>query len=67
MLIGDLLEHFIASRNPSPRYLESLRRTVRRAAMYGLTNVCQMTNESVNQFLGNLRDLSAETVSNIRR
>lgn len=67
VLITDLLDSFRITRNPSLRYLESLRRTQKRAAIYGLSETCQLTNESVNGFLSSSADLSAETISNIRR
>jgi hypothetical protein len=46
--------------------VESLRRTARKAASYGLDLVCQLTSRTVNDFLRGL-DLSATTRGNIRR
>lgn len=64
-----LLDRYLAATDVSPRYEESLRRTVRRAAAYGLEKVCQLDADRVNQFLVKLgkNGLSPTTVHNIRR
>lgn len=67
MTLGDLLERFFLDRECRPNYAMSLRRTVRRATAYGLTEVCQLSNESINEFLCSLVDFAAETRCNYRR
>lgn len=67
MSLDELISQFIACRSPSKRYLESLRRTVRQAARYGLGEVCQLSDLAVNEFLGKLPYSAAETVANVRR
>lgn len=64
-----LLDRYLAATDVSPRYEESLRRTAKRAAAYGLTRVCQLEAKTVNEFLVALgkNGLSATTVHNIRR
>lgn len=66
MTLTDLLDAYLAEREASPRYIESLRRTVRKAASYGLKTVCQLEAARANDFLRRL-DLSATTRANIRR
>lgn len=66
MTLADLLDRYLREREASPRYIESLRRTVRKAASYGLNEVCQLDPDSANDFLRGL-DLSPTTRGNIRR
>lgn len=66
MRMSCLLDRYLREREASPRYEESLRRTVRKAASYGLLLVCQLTPETANDFLRSL-DLSPTTRGNIRR
>jgi integrase len=66
MRLTSLLTTYLSEREASPRYAESLRRTVRKAGVYGLDLVSQLDAESVNKFLANLT-LSSVTRSNIRR
>ena len=66
MTLLELLDAYIAGREASPRYRESLRRTVRKATAYGLRNVCQLAPVAVNQLLVSL-PLAATTRHNIRR
>ena len=66
MNLLQLLDAYLAEREASPRYVESLRRTVRKAASYGLISTCQLEPASVNDFLRRL-DLSPTTRGNIRR
>lgn len=66
MTLPQLLDAYLAEREASPRYVESLRRTVRKSASYGLVLVCQLEPAGVNDFLRRL-DLSATTRGNIRR
>lgn len=51
MLISDVLDAYLLERNASERYRESLRRTVKRLAAYGIKNTCQLTTDSVQKFL----------------
>lgn len=55
MTLDSLLARYIRSVMTSTRYQESLRRTVRRAAVYGLTQTCQLTPDAVNEFLEKMR------------
>lgn len=66
MTLLDLLDRYIAAVEVSPKYLESLRRTVRRAKDSGILNVCQLLPENVNKFLASL-EVSQTTRHNIRR
>ena len=66
MTLHDLKNSYVSERDASPRYRESLLRTVRKAAIYGIETVCQLTPEAVNQFLSSL-PLSPTTRHNIRR
>jgi integrase len=61
-----LLSEYLGEREASPRYAESLRRTVRKCVMYGLRMTSQLDPASVNDFLRSL-DLSPVTRANIRR
>lgn len=66
MTIHDLLDRYVAAVECSPRYEESLLRTVRKAKDSGLKTVCQLLPERVNKFLADL-DLGQTTRHNIRR
>lgn len=66
MSLLQLLDAYLAEREASPRYVESLRRTIRKAASYGLVSTCQLEPSAVNEFLRGL-GLSATTRGNIRR
>lgn len=66
MSMPSLLDAYLAEREPSDRYVESLRRTVRKLAIYGIQSVCQLEPQRANDFLRSL-DLSATTRGNIRR
>lgn len=66
MTLIELLDRYIAAIECSPRYQESLRRTIRKATAYGITHVCQLTCERANDFLASIR-LAPTTRSNIRR
>ena len=66
MSLIELLSEYLSARAASPRYQESLRRTVRKAAAYGINTACQLTPNPVNRFLASL-PLSPTTRHNIRR
>lgn len=66
MTILDLLDEYSSAVECSPRYLESLRRTARRAKDNGLLEVCQLLPDLVNKFLAGL-DVGQTTRHNIRR
>lgn len=66
LFMASLLISYLAEREASPRYVESLQRTVRRAAAYGLCDVGQLTPENANDFLRSLA-LAPVTRGNIRR
>jgi integrase len=66
MLLADLLDVYLSEREASPRYIESLNRTVRRARECGLLDTSQLLPEKVNEFLSRL-PLAAVTRANIRR
>lgn len=65
-MLTDLLETYLSERECSPRYRESMQRTIRKAGAYGLKNVCQLESQAVNKFLATI-PLSAVTRANIRR
>ena len=68
MCLDDLLDAYVASRETSKRYRESLLRTVRKANAAGLASVEAFTPVQVNKFLAALSSaLSATTRHNIRR
>jgi integrase len=68
MCLADLLDAYVASRETSKRYRESLLRTVRKATNAGLTSVDSLTPVQVNRFLASLSTaLSPTTRHNIRR
>lgn len=66
MTLHDLLDRYLCSVEASPRYIESLRRTVRKAEFSGLLDVRQLSPDPVNKFLASL-PLSQTTRHNIRR
>lgn len=66
MTLLDVLDRYVAAVECSPRYAESLRRTVRKAEASGLQKICQLTPDGVNAMLAGLT-LSPVTVGNIRR
>jgi integrase len=66
MLLADLLDVYLSEREASPRYIESLNRTVRRARECGLLDTSQLLPEKANEFLTRL-PLAAVTRANIRR
>lgn len=66
MTLHDLLQRYVDAVECSPRYIESLRRTVRKAQSSGLVDLRQLVPEAVNSFLSSLH-LSPVTVGNIRR
>lgn len=66
MTLHQLLSAYQASVEVSPRYGESLKRTVRKAQNSGLVYVCQLVPNAVNTMLCGL-NLSPVTVANIRR
>jgi integrase len=51
MSLPDLLETYLEQHEASPRYRESLQRTVRRLEAYGIGGVCQLSPDRVNKFL----------------
>lgn len=67
MKIATLLDTFVLNRQPSPYYLQSLKRTVRRLAEYGIAEVCQLDSSSVNKMLAGMTQYASETRANIRR
>lgn len=66
MTLARLLEIYTAANECSPRYVESLRRTVKKAEAIGLEHVCQLEPDAVNTMLAQL-PTSAVTRSNVRR
>lgn len=66
MQLADLLNTYVAFRETSHRYRESLLRTVRKAQAIGLLEICQLTPANVNAFLNSLT-VGSTTKSNIRR
>lgn len=66
MTLNDLLVDYLAEREASIRYQESLRRTVRRATEYGIKNLCQLEPDRVNKFLANA-PVGQTTRANYRR
>jgi integrase len=66
MLLSDLLDVYLSEREASPRYIESLNRTVRRARECGLLDTSQLIPGKANEFLSRL-PLAAVTRANIRR
>lgn len=66
MTLHDLLSQYLRANPASPRYQESLRRTVRRGASYSLTYVSQLAPATVNDFLAGLPQ-GPTTKHNIRR
>ena len=66
MTLSALLNSYLESRECSPRYRESLMRTVRKAEISGLVEICQLSPERVNRLLNGLT-VGATTKANIRR
>lgn len=66
MTTDSLLDEYLAERAASPRYVESLRRTIRKAGLYGILHVCQLSAPNVNKFLQNA-DVGPTTKANYRR
>lgn len=66
MTLFDLFATYVAARETSLRYRESLLRTVRKAKDSGLLEIRQLTPANVNAFLNSLT-VGATTKSNIRR
>lgn len=66
MTLHDLLRRYTEAVECSPRYVESLQRTVRKAQGSGVVDIRQLAPETVNSFLASLQ-LSPVTVGNIRR
>lgn len=66
MTLHDLLDRYLCAVEASPRYIESLRRTVRKAKANGLVYLRQLAPDPVNSWLSGL-PLSATTRHNIRR
>ena len=67
MMMDKLLERYFASRECSPRYRESLTRTVRKAMAGGVPSVAELNPLLVNMLLSNLSSLTSTTRGNIRR
>jgi len=66
MSLPDLLETYLEQHEASPRYRESLRRTVRRLEAYGIGGVRQLAPDRVNKFLVAV-PVGQTTKHNIRR
>lgn len=66
MTLLDVLDRYVDAVACSERYVESLRRTVRKAQASGLLEIRQLVPDAVNSFLSGL-DLSPVTIGNIRR
>lgn len=66
MTLTDLLDAYTAANECSPRYRESLKRTVRKLQDSGLTLIGQLTPDRINNFLASL-PLGPTTRHNIRR
>ena len=66
MSLPDLLETYLEQHEASPRYRESLRRTVRRLEAYGIGGVRQLAPDRVNKFLVAM-SVGQTTKHNIRR
>jgi len=66
MTLSELLADYTASVACSDRYVQSLRRTVRKAESIGIKTTCQLVPERVNEFLSRLT-LHPTTRHNIRR
>lgn len=66
MSLRDLLAAYIATNACGRRYIESLRRTVKKAEDSGLSETCQLDSERVNKFLVGL-SCGPTTRHNIRR
>lgn len=67
MTLLDLLAAYVASRETSSRYRESLLRTARKATAAGLASIDDLQPVLVNRFLAGLSILTPTTRANIRR
>jgi integrase len=69
MTLSDVLLEYLATREVSRGYADSMRRTVRKAAAYGVTETRQLLPDTVNGFITKLRrdGSSAVNRSNVRR
>ena len=69
MSLSSICDEYISQREVSHLYAAALRRTVRKAAVYGIHSPCQLTPEAVNGWLESLRvsGVCAVTRSNERR
>ena len=66
MTLHTLLSNYLSTRETSPRYRESLTRTVRALQKYGIEKICQLHPDRLNKFLADL-PLGAVTKGNYRR
>ena len=66
MALNIVLDLYLGSREASPRYRESLLRTVRKAEAAGIRSLDDLTPEVVNRFLSGL-STAATTRQNVRR
>lgn len=66
MTLRDLLDRYMAAVEVSPRYAESLRRTIKKLEGSGIKKICQLDADAVNRFLSSL-PLGPTTKHNIRR
>lgn len=66
MSLHDLLDRYLCAVEASPRYVESLRRTVRKAESSGLVDIGQLVPDAVNFWLSKI-PLGQTTRHNIRR
>lgn len=67
MTLLSLLDRYTAANECSHRYVESLRRTVKKAEDSGLREIRQLVPDKVNSMLVGLTSLSQTTRHNIRR
>lgn len=67
MTLKQLLDQYLLAHSCSPRYVEGLRRTVRKAEDSGLLEIRQLAANEVNSFLAGLPKIGNTTRSNIRR
>lgn len=66
MTLSELLDRYTTAVECSPRYVQSLRRTVRKAEVSGIKKICQLAPDKVSEFLARL-PLGPTTRHNIRR
>ena len=67
MTLTALLADYLLAREASPRYVESLQRTIRRLASCGVIYVRELEPQFVNGWLNKWTELSPTTRSNMRR